>query len=168
MPRHRAGITCVTCGRICPQGFAAINHARVCASVGSYDDAGTHDVDFLDAEGEEDDAGGVGNAVVPRDHSVEAYLAKLEANGTLDTSQVLGYLGWGHLTLTRKDREVCRFLRSVEQGGGASLNSVRASLDYARSLGGRGSVLPVTVRTCWSKVEKVCSFASIFGNGHCE
>jgi hypothetical protein len=82
-------------------------------------------------------------------------MSLLDNRGTLDTSHVLQYLCWGNVQLSPKEREVFRFLRSVEMGGGASTQSARALLDYVHSLGGRGAILPVTVRTCWSIVAKV-------------
>jgi hypothetical protein len=146
-------IACVTCGRMFAHGFAALNHARACTRGEAYVDDGPDDVVFPDDEANDD--GDVADAVVPRD-SIDAHFTKLEAAGTLDCKHVLQYLGWGKVTLTEKNREVCRFLRSVEQGGGASVSSMRANLDYARTLGGRGNLLPRTVRCCWARVEKVC------------
>jgi hypothetical protein len=89
--------------------------------------------------------------------TIEAHFTKLDKQRTLDTKHVLQYTGWGvhNVQLSSKEREVCRFLRSVEMGGGASTGSSRASLNYARSLGGRGGRLPKTVRTCWKVVAKV-------------
>ena len=169
-------IECDTCGRLFAQGFATLNHARLCTGPRdderdrSDDDAGFHDEGgFADvAEGSEDEA-------AASSITVSAHLNKLEAAGTLDCTHLLQYLGWGKVTLTPEDLEVCRFLRSVEQGGGASSSSMRASLDYARSLGGRGDVLPRTIRSCWSRMEKVinphyhctCSLPTIVANVHC-
>ena len=154
MPKNQ-DIECAACGRLFAQGFATLNHAQVCPGfrddcrdltdddVGFHDEGGSADV----AEGSEDEA-------AASSYTVCAHLNKLEAAGTLDCTHLLQYLGWGKVMLTPKDLEVCRFLRSVEQGGGASSSSTRASLDYARSLGGRGDVLPKTVRTCWSRMGK--------------
>jgi hypothetical protein len=168
---------CAACGRLFAQGFATLNHAQVCPGfrddcrdltdddVGFHDEGGSADV----AEGSEDEA-------AASSYTVCAHLNKLEAAGTLDCTHLLQYLGWGKLVLTPKDLEVCRFLRSVEQGGGASAASTRASLDYARSLGGRGELLPKTVRTCWSRLEEViilhyrceCSLPNIVVHVHCK
>jgi hypothetical protein len=133
-----------------------MNHARSCA--GLRDDARDlccDDVVFHDEGGGGDVAEGSEDDAAASSLTVCAHFNKLEVAGTLDCTHVLQYLGWGNVRMSPEDREVCRFLRSVEEGGGASSSSMRASLDYARSLGGRGDVLPKTIRTCWSRMEKV-------------
>ena len=91
-----------------------------------------------------------------RVHTIGEHFSNLDRDGTLDTEQVLHYANWGKLELTPKELEICRFLRSMEIGGGASDVASRASLEYARSLGGRGLLLPKTVRHCWTTIDKVC------------
>ena len=176
MPKDRAVIECAACGRGFAQGFATLNHAQVCPGFRDAcldhtdDDLGFHD------EAAASNTEGSENETAASSNTVQAHFNKLEAAGTLECSHVLQYLGWGKLVLTPKDLEVCRFLRSVEQGGGASAASTRASLDYARSLGGRGELLPKTVRTCWSRLEEVtilhyrceCSLPNIVAHVHCK
>jgi hypothetical protein len=116
-----------------------------------------HVVDEMDAGVEMDAVGDVeqhpGNEHVVK--TIAEHLERLGSDGTLDTKQLLRYAEWGQLQLSPTDEEVFRFLRSVEIGGGASDAASRASLDYAQSLGGRGLLLPKTVRTCWKQVQKV-------------
>ena len=88
-------------------------------------------------------------------NSVEAHFDHLDAIGTLDTAHVLQYLEWGKVHFSAREIEIFRFLRSKEMGGGASGMATRASLNYAKTLEGRGLLLPVTVRTCWETVSKV-------------
>jgi hypothetical protein len=180
MPRNK-DIKCDTCGRLFAQGFASLNHAEVCTGFrDEVRDLNDDDVGFHDEEGSVADvAEGSEDEAAASSYTVSAHLNKLEAAGTLDSTHLLQYLGWGKVSLTPEDLEVCRFLRSVEEGGGASSSSMRSSLDYARSLGGRGDVLPKTVRTCWSRMEKViiphyrchyrckCSLPTIVVNDHC-
>jgi hypothetical protein len=121
--------------------------------------AGQEDV-ILDMEAEVDmdvDGEVVQPVAQPAEHTIAEHLERLDSAGTLDTTQLLRYAEWGELELSPTDVEVCKFLRSVEIGGGASDAASRASLDYARSLGGRGSLLPKTVRTCWKKVQQASS-----------
>jgi hypothetical protein len=79
----------------------------------------------------------------------------MERAGTLDLTQVLRYTGWGPVEVSDADIEICRFLRSNEVGGGASNAKSEAALLYAKTLGGRGDLLPKTMKTCWAKVERV-------------
>jgi hypothetical protein len=162
MPRNQ-DIDCLTCGKKTKQGFASLNHARVCAGVQHYlaqDNRALFDDGGREAlwQDEEEDPGLEGGILDGTAKSIEEHFDYLDQQGTLDVSQVLRYLGWGRLVVSAKEKEVFLFLRSVEMGGGASDASVRASLDYVRSLGGRGIHLPKTVRTCWKRLEKVRLF----------
>ena len=159
--RKNPDMQCPTCGKTCQHGFAYLNHARVCVTVREYveDAAARDDAESVDGEGQHDDDDGVDGEVegmlVGVAKTIEAHLTFLDDAGTLDTSHVLQYLHWGTVRLSKEDLEVCRFLRSIEIGGGSSGVSTRASLDYVRSTGGRGTMLPRTVRSCWARVEKV-------------
>jgi hypothetical protein len=154
MPRNKL-IQCETCGKNFGQGYAHMNHTRGCHLVRDiYVDA---DVVPVEDDGElelvvHDDEERAGNEDQP---TVEDHMSTLDRRGTLDTTFMLQYLGWGRLTLNDQEREACLFLRSIEMGGGASTASSRATLDYVHSLGGRGDILPKTVRTCWKLVEDV-------------
>jgi hypothetical protein len=154
MPRNKL-IRCETCRKNIKQGWASWNHAKVCRVLREYvaDHEALDDVDVgvLDDIGDNEEQP-VGHQV---DHTVEEHLQRLGDACTLDTKQLVRYAEWGELELTPNDEEIFRFLRSVEIGGGASDAASRASLDYAHSLGGRGLLLPKTVRTCWDKVAKV-------------
>ena len=108
------------------------------------------DMDMVDGEVHEPVA-------EPCSGTIAEHLERLGSACILDTKQLLRYAEWGALKLSPTDEEVFRFLRSVEIGGEASDAASRASLDYAHSLGGRGLLLPKTVRTCWDKVRKVRS-----------
>jgi hypothetical protein len=106
-----------------------------------------------------EDAGmdGVAEDVAIAQNSIEQHLSRLEEAGTLDTTHVLQYSTWGPILLSPRILEICRFLRSVEAGGGSSNSGSGASLTYARSLDGRGLILPKTVETCWEQMSKVCA-----------
>jgi hypothetical protein len=159
MPRNGL-LKCRTCQKHIRQGFAYLNHAKVCHVYRTYmeEHAGYEDVVVaMDAVGDMDMVDGEVHEPVaePREGTIAEHLERLGSAGTLDTKQLLRYAEWGELELSPTDEEVFRFLRSVEIGGGASDAASRASLDYAHSLGGRGLLLPKTVRTCWDKVRKV-------------
>jgi hypothetical protein len=159
MQRNRM-IPCILCGDLYSQGFAQINHARTCRveralfpQANPWDEI--HGPDF----DESSDVSTDGDSDPSEDYvdlnSVEAHFDLLDELGTLDIEHVLQYLEWGKVELSAREIEVFRFLRSGEMGGGASGMSTRASLDYAKTLEGRGLLLPVTVRTCWAMVSKV-------------
>jgi hypothetical protein len=151
-------VECASCGRLVQRGFALMNHEKCCTTMTKYLKENNHydTEDYINADGiGEEDGHTQGD-----DFSIATHFDVLERLGTLDIQHVLQYVGWGKVELSAKDLEVCRFLRSVEMGGGASHMSMRASLDYVRSVGGRGDLLPKTVRTCWSIVEKVRYFNS--------
>jgi hypothetical protein len=151
-------VECTSCGRLVQRGFALMNHEKCCTTMTKYlkDNNHYHNEDYINA----DDIGVEDGHAQGDDFSIATHMDVLERLGTLDIKHVLQYVGWGKVELSAKDLEVCRFLRSVEMGGGASHMSMRASLDYVRSVGGRGDLLPKTVRTCWSRVEKVRYFNS--------
>ena len=153
MPRNGL-LQCKTCRKHIRQGWAFLNHAKVCHAYQTYVEqhAGYEDV-VVDMDVD----GGVDHEPVAQvaKEAVAEHLERLSSAGTLDTKQLLRYAEWGELELSPTEEEVFRFLRSVEMGGGGSDAASRASLDYARSLGGRGLLLPKTVRTCWDKVQKV-------------
>jgi hypothetical protein len=79
----------------------------------------------------------------------------LEDEGTLDVEHMLQYVRWGKVPLADNEVETCKFLRSIESGGGASEAKSQAFLSYAKSLGGRGDLLPKTMETCWKTVSRV-------------
>jgi hypothetical protein len=87
--------------------------------------------------------------------SLEAHFAHLENLGTLDIAHVLQYSTWGRVPVKEAEIEICRFLRSTEIGGGASDGNSQAALAYAKTLGGRGDLLPKMIKTCWAKVDRV-------------
>jgi hypothetical protein len=163
MPRNGL-LKCRTCQKPIRQGFAYLNHAKVCHVFRSYmeehaamDAVVAMDEDVVVAmDGGDMDMDAVGDMVAePCSGTIAEHLERLSSASTLDTKQLLRYAEWGELELSPTDEEVLRFLRSVEIGGGASDAASRASLDYAHSLGGRGLLLPKTVRTCWNKVKQV-------------
>ena len=86
---------------------------------------------------------------------LDDYIEHLERQGTLDTEHMLQYVPWKRRPLTDEVLEICKFLRSVECGGGSSDGGALHSLRYARSLGGRGELLPKTIATCWKKISQV-------------
>jgi hypothetical protein len=94
----------------------------------------------------------------------------LDRQGTLDTGHVLQYMSWKRRPLSEEVLEVCKFLRSVESGGGSSDGGALHALKYAKSLGGRGDLLPRTMETCWRKIAKVSLnvHCDVHGNVHCE
>jgi hypothetical protein len=149
MPLNRS-VPCERCGKAFSQGFATINHMKVCVrerNVGITEDVEVQN-DGVVHHGVEDDG-------LQEDNSLEEYLANLERNGTLDPTHMVQYLSWKRVPLTDEVLEVCKFLRSVESGSGCSDGAARHSLLYAKSLGGRADLLPKTMETCWSKVAKV-------------
>lgn len=87
--------------------------------------------------------------------SLEDFFCRLDAQGTLDTTHVLQYLSWKRAALSEEVMEICKFLRSVESGGGSSDGRAYFALQYAKSLGGRANYLPKTIETCWRKISKV-------------
>jgi hypothetical protein len=145
MPLNRP-VPCIRCGQAFNQGWATINHHRVCipddleAVIQSSDEAVIQSSD--------DDA----NVPVL---DLEEYFERLERAGTLDTQHILQYLSWKRRPLTAEILEICKFLRSVECGGGSSDGGALHVLRYAKSLGGSGDLLPKTIDTCWSKISKV-------------
>ena len=151
-------VECASCGRLVQRGFALMNHQKCCFTMTKYlkDKNHYHNEDYINA----DDIGVEDALALDDDFSIATHMNVLKRLGTFDTQHLLQYVGWGKLELSAKDLEVCRFLRSVEMGGGASHMSMRANLDYVRSVGGRGDLLPKTIRTCWSIVEKVRYFNS--------
>jgi hypothetical protein len=87
--------------------------------------------------------------------TVEGHFDVLQERGTFSIEHVLKYSKWGELELSEQEAEILLFLRSVESGGGQSNGATQCSLDYVRSTGGRGVILPKTVNTCWHKVRRV-------------
>lgn len=166
--RRNAPLHCNVCGKACKQGWSLLNHTKVCGVYRKYmkeHDALEDHVYDVELDVGMDEEVNVHAAVRPVDdpvdtfdrvHTIDEHFSNLDRDGTLDTEQVLHYANWGKLELTPKELEICRFLRSVEIGGGASDAASRASLEYARSLGGRGLLLPKTVRHCWTTIDKVC------------
>ena len=159
MQRNRM-IPCVRCGDLYSQGWGQISHARSCRveppsfpQENPWDEIHGPDLDETSDMSTDGDSDPSEDGVDSK--SVEAHFDLLDELGTLDIEHVLQYLEWGKVELSAREIEVFRFLRSGEMGGGASGMSTRASLDYAKTLEGRGLLLPVTVRTCWAMVSKV-------------
>jgi hypothetical protein len=151
MPRNRP-VPCIQCGEAFNQGWATINHRRVCMPVENevYGDGDVHEDVHEDEVYDDDDAD------VPYPYlDLHDYLEHLEEQGTLDTQHMLQYIAWKRRPLTDEVLEICRFLRSVECGGGSSDGGALHSLRYAKSLGGRGDLLPKTIDTCWKKISQV-------------
>jgi hypothetical protein len=156
-PAHKspARLVCPTCRKNFKKGYGYYSHLRVCKPpTGSRAEDGVHPGDD-----------GVEPVVQPptfdqppvvRDvYTIVAHQRKLQEEGTLDDDHLLKYAAWGKVELEPHEVEVCKFLRSVETGGGASEAKNRAALAYAKSLGGRGDLLPKTMRTCWKTITKV-------------
>lgn len=153
---------CVTCGREMKQGWAYQNHRKICGVVRTYEAIDDHmQAAVLEHNEQHGHCARVPQLAFDEGHNLTVEKHFTECT-TLDTTQVLRYMGWGRLTLSDSELECCRFLRSIEKGGGSSDSSARASLDYARSLGGRGDLLPSTVRTCWTKINEVFITHSLY------
>jgi hypothetical protein len=146
MPVNRP-VPCLRCGQAFNQGWATINHQRVCIPEEN-EVVHEEDMDHEDVQTSDDDAN------VPS-VELEEYIDRLERAGTLDTTHMLQYLSWKRRPLPEEILEICKFLRSVECGGGSSDGGALHVLRYAKSLGGRGDLLPKTIDTCWSKIAKV-------------
>ena len=146
MPRYRP-VQCHRCGESFNQGWATINHRRHCMPVEN-EVEGDGDVHEEEVQTSDDDAD------VPY-MDLEDYIQHLERQGTLDTKHMLQYISWKRQPLTEEVLEICKFLRSVECGGGSSNGGALEYLRYAKSLGGRGDLLPKSVVTCWRKLSKV-------------
>jgi hypothetical protein len=114
-----------------------------------------------DSEGEGDGEDHEGDVLTSDDDvevpymDLDEYIQHLDRQGTLDTQHMMKYVSWKREPLTDEVLEICKFLRSVECGGGSSDGGALHSLRYAKSLGGRGDLLPKTIDTCWKKISKV-------------
>ena len=159
-PRN-SRVVCPKCGLLFANGFGFLNHIRTCAGKKKGQAAAElpdeEDVDNFGAmiASGSDDSSVRGEEVPAQPTSLEDHFEKMEALGTLDTEHVLKYTGWGKIEVQDSDIEICRFLRSNEVGGGASNAKSEAALLYAKTLGGRGDLLPKTMKTCWGRVDKV-------------
>ena len=157
---------CPQCGKLFASGWGFNSHSRWCVGAEGTPDAqadvaqdGGEQWNGFEAqsdaeEGSEDMVQDDGDE--PR-HSIEDHFSRMEELGTLELDHVKQYSQWGKVPLKDKDVEICRFLRSNEVGGGSSDGKSTAMLLYARSLGGRGELLPKTMKTCWAKVDRVRS-----------
>ena len=103
----------------------------------------------------EDDDDVAGEIVNGDQISIPEHFDRLEELGTLDLAHVMKYSTWGKVHVKKKEVEICRFLRSTEVGGGSSDGKAEAALLYAKTLGGRGNLLPKTLRTCWATVDRI-------------
>jgi hypothetical protein len=166
-PHHRR-VVCPKCSSVFAQGYGYNKHARYCDGGNNSDDSDVlpaeeeddpTDIDFdLGMDSSDDEAEGdmeVGHED-EQTTSIEDHLTRMEELGTLDLDHVLYCHKWGKVAVQDNEVEVCRFLRSTEVGGGASNTKSTAALLYAKSLGGRGDLLPKTMKTCWAKVDRVC------------
>ena len=152
MPRNQFTV-CDVCGQDIKQGWAFQNHRKICFAVREYITIDDH----MEAACAQYVANVADYELVPS-FTVEG---QLSSSKTIDSAHIVRYLGWGRLSMSDTELECCRFLRSIEVGGGSSDGSARASLDYAHTLGGRADLLPTTVRTCWAKVLQVYIMQSL-------
>ena len=151
-------VVCPTCRRPFILGWGYTNHVRSCV---------TGHQDLTEPNGDDDQNLGANhdvmydidssdsNVEVEEVYSIEEHQKKLDEEGTLDEDHLTQYTGWSKVDLEPDEVETCKFLRSVETGGGSSEGKSYAALMYAKSLGGRGDLLPKTMRTCWKTVTKV-------------
>jgi hypothetical protein len=71
-----------------------------------------------------------------------------------DPKRVLKYLSWTKRPLTEIEHETIRFLRCASFGNGLSKAHANEWLAYERELGGRAELLPKTIDTLWSTMER--------------
>jgi hypothetical protein len=110
-----------------------------------------HNVDF-----EEDPYNGPEQIIAeaPPKIDVTEYMHKLAERGTLDITFMLQYKRPDR-RLSAREIETCRFLRATETGAGCSRRQVMAHLQYARSLEGRGALLPPGYKQLWKCIDTV-------------
>jgi hypothetical protein len=150
-------VVCPKCSAVFARGHGYNNHYRSCdgeeppqtvaEETAEYDEDNSMDMTSSDGSSKEED--------VVQTHSIEEHFARMEELGTLDLVHVLQYHKWKKVEVQDNEVEICRFLRSNEVGGGASDGKSQASLLYCKSLGGRGDLLPKTMKTCWATVDRV-------------
>ena len=130
---------------LCKQGRS--NHERNCNNTANsdldegmlvYDDASVEETSSVE-----------GDIALPTAVGYENVLA---AQATLDPAFMTRHQQ-PRRHLTRTEREVIRFLRATETGGGCSRRQVEALLHHARSLGGEGALLLTTYAKLWSTVD---------------
>ena len=174
MPRFNVAnprIVCDGCGAVFARGWGYNQHLQLCEGPpGSppervYDDGFDEDAsgneeeanddadDGLRIEGEEG-GGREGDPTVTKP-TMEEHFEYLDERGVYDLQHMLQYQTWGKTPMEDAEVEVCRFLRSNEVGGGSSDGKSTAALRYAKTLGGRGDLLPKTMKTCWATVDRV-------------
>ena len=156
-PRNKR-VMCPHCEDVFARGRGFNKHVRFClgGSASSEEETAVAAVlehaDNVDMGGDDDNIAEV--AEHEDAHSIADHFDCLEALGTLDLSHVLQYSTWGRTRVKDDVVEICRFLRSTEIGGGSSDGKAQAHLDYAKTLHGRGDLLPKTLKTCWAKVDR--------------
>jgi hypothetical protein len=166
-PHHRR-VVCPKCSQVFAQGYGYNKYARYCDGGENSDDcdnvlppededvhSGCDYEEYMAANDGEDDQDMEAGHEDEATTSIEDHFTKLEESGTLDLDHVLYCSQWGKVEVQDNEVEICRFLRSTEVGGGASNEKSTAALLYAKSLGGRGDLLPKTMKTCWAKVDRV-------------
>ena len=138
--------TCSKCGERFSIGWGLMNHQQSspCATA---------------VENEGVDEGPVVEGTGPP--TVSMYMEALALRGTLDPHFLHKYAGWGPRPVNRVVTECSRFLRATEVGAGSSRRQAQTFLDYTKSVGGRGHILPKTVEGCWTTLEKV-TFHNVF------
>ena len=160
--RPRSAHDCPTCGQTFFQGYHYSSHVATCDGRVEEDDvsqdsleAGGDGGDISPHDSPQESSSSDDNAIPPPANSIESHMTTLDDRGTLDIKHVLQYHGWGTVNIDPQTREVMRFLRSVESGGGQSNGATKTTLDYVRSAGGRAAILPMTVATSWKRVAQV-------------
>ena len=159
--KHNRRVSCPHCTNVFARGRGFQKHVRVCtgpegaSSAASSPAAVSEDAMEMPIDSPDDDDDVARETVHDDRISIEAHFDRLEDLGTLDLEHVMQYSTWGKVHVKKKEVEICRFLRSTEVGGGSSDGKSEAALLYAKSLGGRGKLLPKTLRTCWATVDRV-------------
>ena len=155
---------CPSCGMGVKSGFQMKRHRAACGSPlearpGYHDPDGEHHDTDGDCENHDTDVA----PEVYRDPPTTqtGFVCPLDApivahfNAQKDSPGLGQCMEWGPRILTPQEEETFRFLQVVDAGSGASGRVAQGMLSYARRLGGKGLLLPRTIRACWAAVDKV-------------
>ena len=155
---------CPSCGMGVKSGFPMKRHRASCGSPlearpeyhdtdGEHHDTDVccenHDTDVA-PEVDRDPPTTQTGFVCPLDAPLVAHF-----NAQKDSPGLGQCMEWGPRILTPQEEETFRFLQVVDAGSGASGRVAQGMLSYARRLGGKGLLLPRTIRACWAAVDKV-------------
>jgi len=148
---------CLVCSQKVGQGFALINHKRLCKSRVNVNPPAQQEVinqqlqelpDPLEshAHGDDPEEQHQDQDIVPQDPDIDpmAQLPQLTQRNRLFRK------------LSPEVKEAMQFLAMCDTGEGCSREMAQAFLKYHRRKGGPSArLLPKDVRTCWSRVEQV-------------